>query len=207
MSDEHENGVSSEAATQLTFNIKSSSDQKHVVTVPDTMTVQELKQKLSTSEFADISPERQRLIYAGRVLKDPDTLASYKIKDGNTVHLVKGAANTARQQPSSQGSPSVPEVPNNSGVPQNIAAGTGNDPLAGLTGARYAGFAQMPGAGMFGPDGGVSIYPSSFVGSEHLRGRAYSRGVEANLSLHRWAHHSHPKTSSACSKTQCSNPR
>ena len=139
---------------QLTFNIKSSSDSKHVVTVPETMTVLELKTKLSTAEFADVPAERQRLIYSGRVLKDADPLSTYKIKDGNTVHMVKGAASNQRPSPANQSSGQSNPV---TGVPQNIASGTGNDPLAGLTGARYAGFAQMPGANQFGPDGGVSI--------------------------------------------------
>lgn len=143
----------------ITFNVKSSSDAKYVLTLPLNLTVLDLKQKLSSSEYADIPPERQRLIYSGRVLKDPDTLASYKIKEGNTVHLVKGAASNQRQNPASQGSTTTPggndSATASTGVPTNIAAGTGNNPLAGLTGARYAGFAQLPGAGMFGPDGGV----------------------------------------------------
>ena len=145
--------------TPITFNVKSSSDAKYVLTLPLNLTVLDLKQKLSSSEYADIPPERQRLIYSGRVLKDPDTLASYKIKEGNTVHLVKGAASNQRQNPASQGSSTTPggngPATASTGVPTNIAAGTGNNPLAGLTGARYAGFAQLPGAGMFGPDGGV----------------------------------------------------
>lgn len=150
MSDEAE-------APQITFNIKSSNDQKHVVTVPETMTVLELKEKLSTTEYADIPAERQRLIYSGRVLKDPDALSVYKIKDGNTVHMVKGAASNARQNPAN--SSSSGSVPPGAGVPQNLATGTAaNDPAAQLTGARYAGFAQMPGADMFGPDGGVCGY-------------------------------------------------
>lgn len=144
----------------ITFSVKSSSDQKFNLTVPESMTVLELKTKLSTSEYADVSPERQRLIYSGRVLKDPDTLATYKIKDGNTLHMVKGAASSQRNTTASQssGGPSstAQSNPAAAGVPQNIATGTGGDPLANLTGARYAGFAQMPGAGMFGPDGGVS---------------------------------------------------
>lgn len=145
--------------TPITFHVKSSSDAKYVLTVPLTITVLDLKQKLSSSEYADIAPERQRLIYSGRVLKDPDTLASYKIKEGNTVHLVKGAASNQRQNPATSGSNTTPggnsSTTASTGVPTNIAAGTGNNPLAGLTGARYAGFAQLPGAGMFGPDGGV----------------------------------------------------
>lgn len=143
----------------VTFNIKSSSDAKYVLTLPLSLTVLDLKNKLAGADYADIPPERQRLIYSGRVLKDPDTLASYKIKEGNTVHLVKGAASNQRQNPaSSSTSAATPGTPSAaaSGVPSNIAAGTGNNPLAGLTGARYAGFAQLPGAGMFGPDGGVS---------------------------------------------------
>jgi len=146
--------------TPITFNTKSSSDAKYVLTLPSSTTVLELKTKLSGSDYADLPPDRQRLIYSGRVLKDPDTLGSYKIKDGHTVHLVKGAASNQRQNPASQGSSATAgtgtsATPAAAGVPTNIAAGTGNNPLAGLTGARYAGFAQLPGAGMFGPDGGV----------------------------------------------------
>lgn len=146
--------------TPITFNVKSSSDAKYVLTLPLTMTVLDLKTKLSESEYADIPPDRQRLIYSGRVLKDPDTLASYKIKEGNTVHLVKGAASNQRQNPASQGTSSTSGAgaAPATGVPTNIAAGTGRDPLAALTGAQYAGYAQMPNASMFGPDGGVSLF-------------------------------------------------
>lgn len=147
--------------TPVTFNVKSSSEAKYVLTVPLTTTVIDLKTKLSSSEYADIPPDRQRLIYSGRVLKDADTLASYKIKEGNTVHLVKGAASNVRQQPGNQGASTATggsPAQGAQGVPQNLASGTGRDPLAGLTGARYAGYAQMPNANMFGPDGGVCLF-------------------------------------------------
>lgn len=146
---------------QVTFNIKSSNDTKYVVTMPTSMTVADLKNKLSTSEYADLPAARQRLIYSGRVLKDPDTLATYKIKDGNTVHLVRGAESNQRQNPANQGGAAPATAggqANPAGnVPTNLAAGTGaHNPLAQLTGARYAGFHQLPGADMFGADGGVS---------------------------------------------------
>ncbi|KAM3425566.1 Deubiquitination-protection protein dph1 [Cercospora zeina] len=144
---------------QVTFNVKSSSDSKYALTLPATTTVAELKQKLSSADYADTPADRQRLIYSGRVLKDADTLASYKIKDGNTVHLVKSAASNARQAPANQGgAASVPPGAGQaaSNVPTNIAAGTGaGDPLAQITGARYAGFHGLPGAEMFGADGGM----------------------------------------------------
>ena len=85
------------------------------------------------------------------------------------MHLVKGAASNQRQNPASQGSSSATGAsgtgssPAAMGVPTNIAAGTGNNPLAGLTGARYAGFAQLPNQNMFGPDGGVRLSIASYL--------------------------------------------
>ncbi|KAK4543938.1 hypothetical protein LTR36_004712 [Oleoguttula mirabilis] len=152
-----------EQEQQVTFNVKSSNEAKHVVTLAASVTIGELKQKLSTPEYADLPPERQRLIYSGRVLKDHDTVGSCKIKDGNTVHLVRGAESNQRQTPANQGGASVPpgagQPANN--VPSNFATGTGaGNPLAQLTGARYAGFHGLPGADMFGADGGMGAPPN-----------------------------------------------
>lgn len=153
--------------TSITFTVKSSTDAKFTLTLPLSTPVSQLKEQLSSSEYADAPADRQRLIYSGRVLKDNETLDTYKIKDGHTIHLVKSAASNQRQNAAAQ--PSAPAASTvatpgattgqpATGVPTNLAAGTGNNPLAGLTGARYAGFAQLPGAGLFGPDGGVSTY-------------------------------------------------
>lgn len=143
----------------VTFNVKSSNDAKYTLTLPRTTTVGDLKAKLATSEYADTPADRQRLIYSGRVLKDHDTLDATKIKDGNTIHLVKSAASNARQNPTNQGTSAAATGTGTprSNVPTSFATGTGNDPLAGLTGARYAGMMGLPGAGAFGPDGGVSL--------------------------------------------------
>lgn len=144
---------------QITFTVKASSNQTYALTFPSTSTVKDVKDKLATKDYADIPAERIRLIYSGRILKDPDSLASCKpeIKDGYTIHMVKGADSNARQNPASSGSASAAAVP--PAVPSNIATGTGHDPLAGLTGARYAGFHGLPNASMFGADGGVSQPP------------------------------------------------
>lgn len=159
------NAAGDDGEQQITFNVKSSADAKYVITVPLSSTVGELKQKLATSEYADLPPERQRLIYSGRVLKDVDTVGSCKIKDGNTVHLVKGAESNQRQNPANQGgAASVPAGAGQpaSNVPTNIAAGSGaGNPLAHLTGARYAGFHGLPGADMFGADGGMGAPPNA----------------------------------------------
>lgn len=139
----------------ITFHIKAS-DAKYTMSLPlATTTVSQLKEKLAQPEYANMPPSQLRLIYSGRVLKDPDTLATYNIKEGMTMHLVKSAASNQRQNPASSATTSSPSQ-QSTNVPNNLATGPGNNPLAGLTGARYAGFAQLPGAGMFGPDGGVS---------------------------------------------------
>lgn len=75
------------------LNIKCSSGTKLEVTVELEITVGDLKAQLQ--EGAGVPPEQMRLIYAGRVLKDPQTLASYSIADGHTLHLVQGVAPAA----------------------------------------------------------------------------------------------------------------
>jgi ubiquilin len=151
----------------VTFNVKSNQG-KWTLTLPVSTTAIDLKNKLATSEYAGVPAESQRLIYSGRVLKDDDTLLSHKVKEGNTMHLVKSAPSNQRQNPANQGASSATappsSIPQATGVPQNIAAGTGNDPFAALTGARYAGFSQLPSADMFGADGGVSVTQSALCG-------------------------------------------
>lgn len=136
---------------QITFKVKTSSDTTHSITMSEAATVLELKTKLAGNDLENIPVERQRLIYSGRVMKNDDTIGSYKIKPNNTIHMVKSAASN-QTQPASGGSTSTPPA-----VPTNMASGTANNPLAGLTGARYAGHqVNLPGMDMFGPDGGVS---------------------------------------------------
>jgi ubiquilin len=153
----HDLPTSSDDET-VTFNIKSN-QAKWTLTLPLSTTAMDLKNKLATSEYANVPAVSQRLIYSGRVLKDDDTLSSHKVKDGNTMHLVKSAPSNQRQNPASQSTTGAAVPPTSTPqVPRNIAAGSGNDPFAALTGARYAGFSQLPSADMFGADGGVSLH-------------------------------------------------
>lgn len=136
----------------ITITIKSSGDKKYEVTVDPLITVSQLKELVA--EKSDIPAGSQRLIYSGKVLKDTETVASYKVQTGHTIHLVKSAATTAA---AAAAAPQLSNTPANASVPSNIAAGQGSfNPLADLTGARYAGYSQLPSASMFGPDGGMN---------------------------------------------------
>lgn len=139
--------------TQLTFKVKSSGERLHTVTISDSATVLDLKTKLSEKDYEDIPVDRQRLIYSGRVMKNEDALSNYKIKQGNTIHLVKSAASNPVPPPASA-SAQTPQA-----IPSNMASGTSaNNPLAGLTGARFAGHVPLPNQNLFGPDGGVCCF-------------------------------------------------
>jgi ubiquilin len=143
----------------LSFKVKTSGDKTHNISISESATVLDLKKKLAGGDFENIPAERQRLIYSGRVMKDPDALSTYKIKPGNTVHMVKSAASNPAPPAASSSTPTP------AAVPQNMASGTSaNNPLAGLTGARFAGHANLPSASLFGADGGVSAntYPDRF---------------------------------------------
>lgn len=142
---------------QLSFKIKTSGEGAHNITISENAQVIDLKNMLSGENYENIPAARQRLIYSGRVMKDEEPLKTYKIKDGNTVHMVKSAASNAAQNPASTANPTTGSTPRATGVPTNMAAGTANNPLAGLTGARYAGHMGLPGMDMFGADGGVCI--------------------------------------------------
>lgn len=135
--------------SEFTITIKMTGDAKHQMTVTPTMTVLQLKEKIASD--LDVSVDRQRLIFSGKVLKDNDTLETYKIKEGHSIHLVKGAAKGANAAASSSstaggvGAASPSNTANASSppasVPSNIEAGQGSfNPLAGLTDARYAGY-------------------------------------------------------------------
>jgi ubiquilin len=143
---------------QITFKVKTSSDGNHTITMAETATVLDLKTKLAGANYENIPADRQRLIYSGRVMKNEEPLSTYKIKAGNTIHMVKSAQSNVAQNPATASTSSTPgAAPAATGVPTNMAAGTANNPLAALTGARYAGHLNLPGRDMFGADGGVRI--------------------------------------------------
>lgn len=100
-----------------------------------------LQLKELCKDKTQLEAANQRLIFKGRILKDENTVASYEITDGLTVHLVRGK--TAAAAGGAQ--PTAPTA--SSGV------GTGADPMAGM-GANPMG-GMPPGMGGMGGMGGM----------------------------------------------------
>ena len=71
----------------MQVNVQSSSDKKFPVSCEPGDSVTLLK--ISVAKEIGCEKENVRLIYAGRILKDDDTLESYGIKDGHVIHVVK----------------------------------------------------------------------------------------------------------------------
>ncbi|KAK6458537.1 uncharacterized protein RJT20DRAFT_143480 [Scheffersomyces xylosifermentans] len=170
----------------ISITIKSSGDTKYELSVSPTITVLELKGQIA--EQSDIPADRQRLIYSGKVLKDSETIASYKVQSGHTIHMVKSAASkaTAGNATSDSTATTAPAATTSAsaGVPSNIASGQGSfNPLADLTGARYAGYTQLPSASMFGPDGGMnSGMPDPEQLSQMMSNPQFQESMNAMLS-------------------------
>ena len=140
---------STDAAVPLKINIKGPSDLKLSIDITSDQTVRQLKDAIEKQK-PDVPADAQRLIYAGKVLKDEEALSVYKIKDGNTVHMVKSAARSAPTTgnpsvpgtaPSATGASSNAASSQSQGVPSNFSAGQNftNNPLSALNRADYAG--------------------------------------------------------------------
>ena len=163
--------------------VKASNDKRYTVEIDPSATIADLKQAIQRE--SEIEPSRMRLIYSGRVLsKDEDTIEAYKIKDGNTIHLVQSKAGGASSAGAGSGAGTTSTsntttgattgnsstgTTNNAAPQIPMAAGTGSgNPLTGLTGARYAGQIGLPSASMFGADGGMTGFPGGVDNLEEM---------------------------------------
>ncbi|XP_074052748.1 ubiquilin-1 isoform X2 [Macrotis lagotis] len=74
--------------------------EKEEFAVPETSSVQQFKEKIS-KRFKS-HPDQLVLIFAGKILKDQDTLSQHGIHDGLTVHLVIKTQNRPQDHPAQQ---------------------------------------------------------------------------------------------------------
>ncbi|KAH6598984.1 hypothetical protein BASA50_003304 [Batrachochytrium salamandrivorans] len=150
------------APPDISVKIKCSNEAAFAVSVdPETSTVLDLKLKIaahmgqSAGTDADASTvaaaESMRLIYSGKVLKDPDFLTVYKVVDGSTLHMVRGS------QPHS--------------APSSTTTATANTPLPTTRQTEAAqpsgGAAPLPnlfGMGTAGQPGAAAANPFAALG-------------------------------------------
>ncbi|KAI6202864.1 hypothetical protein M3Y94_00490000 [Aphelenchoides besseyi] len=78
-----------EEVSTMTIKFKTTQN-THELQVPTNSTVEKVKEKLSAQ--LNHPKERLTLIFSGKILKDPDSIESYGIKDGMVVHMVLRAA-------------------------------------------------------------------------------------------------------------------
>ncbi|XP_069786354.1 ubiquilin-1-like isoform X2 [Narcine bancroftii] len=116
----------------IRVTVKTPKDKEEFDLAPD-CTVKEFKEDIA--KRFKTQPEQLVLIFAGKILKDPDTLAQHGIQDGLTVHLViKTQSRPAEQQsqPESQRNTATTSIPSSStGTTTSSLGGLGG--LAGLS--------------------------------------------------------------------------
>lgn len=134
---------------EITITIKGPSEVKLALTISPSILVSELKSQIARETNPSIEVERQRLIYSGKVLKDEEPLSTYKIQNGHSIHLVKGANKSGTAAAGTAGTVAGAAASERAGVPTNLNAGMeyAGNPLAGLEGVRGHGY----GGGMYNP--------------------------------------------------------
>jgi ubiquilin len=133
--------------SDCTVRIKTPTEEKPVH-VLDTATIKELREEVSKA--FDVPVERLCLIFAGKILKDEETLAQHKIKDGLIVHLVirgpkpqpNSPQSTTTSSSSHVGDQSAPSNPPRSSVGGGLPDLGGLQNVLGLGGNSFADMQQ-----------------------------------------------------------------
>ncbi|XP_069138889.1 ubiquilin-1-like [Argopecten irradians] len=112
----------------------------------------EINTDTSVKEFRDMVAKRFSapceqlcLIFAGKILKDADTLEQHGIKNGLTVHLVIKSANRSQQQAAEVSGAASPSAPSPSSAPPPAA-----QPNVGETPFGIGGLGGLAGLGNLG---------------------------------------------------------
>jgi ubiquilin len=132
-------------ASSLTLTIKIPARPNIVVSLEknafDTATVSDLKTKIctiSTESGSEIPVEQQKLIYSGKLLKDPELLKDLGIKDKHSLHLV-----ISRGTSSGSGGTTESGTPSSNLVTSNVSS-TGNATGGDTAASTPSGLPPLP---------------------------------------------------------------
>merc|ERR1712038_411494 len=131
-----------EGSKLITVNVKTPKDKKSI-TVDEKSTIKEFKNKIS-AQFNNTPTEQLCLIFAGKIMKDHDTLETHAIKDNMTVHLViKSGAAPAASNSATSNTSSTSATGTGTGS-STASSNTAQNPFSGLGGLGGMG---LPGLG------------------------------------------------------------
>lgn len=85
------------------------SENRHQLTVPLSMTISELKDKVV--EFSNFEKESIRLIFMGKSLQNKETLSFYKIEDGHTILAHASRKSSQDNQADDPPPPTISQAP------------------------------------------------------------------------------------------------
>jgi len=136
-----------EGSGKMTVQVKTPKE-KQAVEVEEGATIKQFKEAIS-AKFSGAPVENLCLIFAGKIMKDHETLANHNVKDGMTVHLVIKQGGAAAAAPAAP-SPTPAPAPPTSGAPPPDPAqspfglgGFGGIPGMGNLGMGSANFMEM----------------------------------------------------------------
>lgn len=129
-----------EDSKKITIFIKTPKD-KQSIEIEENASIKDFKS--AVSQKFNAQPDLLCLIFAGKILKDNETLGTHNIKDGLTVHLVIKTPRTAETQPSPTENQSAPRPPPNTGSNPFGLGGIGGLPDLESLGFGSANFADM----------------------------------------------------------------
>ncbi|XP_064619126.1 ubiquilin-1-like [Lineus longissimus] len=126
--------VGEQSGKSFTIIVKTPKE-KQDVSVSADATIREFKTIIS-AKFEDTPIEQLCLIFAGKILKDDESLKQHGIKDGLTVHLVIKSANRAQEQAAQSSTTTGPSLsqqrPNVDATPFGLGSLGGLQGLQGL---------------------------------------------------------------------------
>ncbi|KAM9329420.1 ubiquilin-1 [Gastrophryne carolinensis] len=145
MSDPPAAASSSDPAKIIKVTVKTPKE-KEEFAVPESSSIKEFKDDIS--KRFKTSTDQLVLIFAGKILKDQDTLSQHGIHDGLTVHLVIKTQNRSQAAAPSTSQPSSPSSPTSTSTTSSSTSATSSTTSSAFGLGGLGSLAGLSGLGM-----------------------------------------------------------